>query len=76
MSYYVGTKKDCNAYDEKVTSALGFDGNKTANWANPRRHPEKSIFAIYAHNTILPDEGSKLRKVELLTEDWNEAIEL
>ena len=74
--WYVGTKKSCEAYDKKVSEAIGFDGNRTANWANPRRHPEKSIFAIDAHNTILPDEGSKLRKVELLTEDWNEAIEL
>ena len=70
--WYVGTKKDCNAYDKKVTSALGFNGNRTANWANPRRHPEKSIFAIYAHNTILPDEGSGLKLVEQLTDDWND----
>ena len=72
MSDYIGTKSACEAYNEKVSTTLGFNGSITARWADVRRHPSKSLFAIIAHSTIAPDEDASLRLTETLTEDWNE----
>jgi len=72
MSYYIGTKTACEAYNKKVSDTLGFNGSITIRWADVRRHPSKSLFAIIARSTIAPDEGASLRLTETLTEDWNE----
>ena len=72
MSYYIGTKTACEAYNAKVSDILGFGGSITSSWADVRRHPSKSLFAIIAHSTIAPDEGASLRLTETLTPDWNE----
>ena len=72
MSHYIGTKSACEAYNKKVSDTLGFNGSITARWADVRRHPSKSLFAIIAHSTIAPDEGANLKLVETLTPDWNE----
>ena len=37
--YYIGTEKECVAYDKKVTATKNYDGVHTVNWANPRQHP-------------------------------------
>ena len=75
MSHYVGTKTSCEAYDQKVSDTLGFNGSITARWSDVRRHPSKSLFAIIAHSTIAPDEGDGLKLVEKLDDTWNETLE-
>ena len=72
MSYYIGTKTSCEAYDAKVSNQLGFKGSITARWSDVRRHPAKSLFSVIAHASITPDEGTNLKLVETLTPDWNE----
>ena len=67
MSYYIGKKSACEAYDQKVSETLGFNGSITARWADVRRHPSKSLFCIIAHPTI---EAEGLTLKEELTPDW------
>ena len=43
MSYYIGTKTACEAYNAKVSDILGFSGSITSSWADVRRHPAKSL---------------------------------
>jgi len=70
MSWYIGTREECVAYDEKVTASQNYDGVYTKNWANPRPHPIDDYCAIVAHPSIEPDEESGLTLVKELTEDW------
>ena len=67
MSYYIGTKTACEAYNAKVSDILGFGGSITSSWADVRRHPSKSLFCIEAHPTI---EAEGLTFKEELTPDW------
>ena len=67
MSYYIGTKTACEAYNAKVSDILGFGGSITTSWADVRRHPSKSLFCIIAHPTI---EAEGLTFKEELTSDW------
>ena len=75
MSYYIGTKTACEAYNAKVSDILGFGGSITSSWADVRRHPAKSLFSVIAHASITPDEGSGLKLVEQLDDTWNETLE-
>ena len=75
MSYYIGTKTACEAYNKKVSDTLGFGGSITSSWADVRRHPAKSLFSVIAHASITPDEGSGLKLVEQLDDTWNETLE-
>ena len=68
--WYIGTREECESYDQKVTSTQNYDGVHTKNWANPRPHPIDDYFAIVAHPSIEPDEESGLTLVEELTGDW------
>ena len=65
--WYVGTKTNCEAYNEKVSKAMGLTGNMTSAWADVRRHPAKSLFCLIAHPTI---EAQGLTFKEELTPDW------
>lgn len=67
MSYYIGTKTACEAYNAKVSDILGFGGSITSSWADVRRHPAKSLFCIIAHPII---EAEGLTFKEELTPDW------
>jgi len=69
MSWYIGTREEVMAYNEKVNEVKQYTGGITSNWANPRQHPDGSKWAIIAHSTE-PDEESGLTLVEELTEDW------
>ena len=72
---YIGKKSDCEAYNEKVSTQLGFKGSLTAHWSDVRRHPAKSLFSVIAHASITPAEGSGLKLVEQLDDTWNETLE-
>ena len=67
--WYIGTREEVTAYNEKVNEAKAYKGSITSNWANPRQHPNGSKWAIVAHSTE-PNEESRLTLVEELTEDW------
>lgn len=75
MSWYIGTREEVTAYNEKVNEVKAYKGSITSNWANPRQHPDGSKWAIVAHS-IEPDEESSLRLVEELGEDWFTTEEL
>lgn len=67
MKHYVfDTEQDAQNYDNEVTAIKNYNGNKTSNWANPRKHPSQNKWAILA-NPILELEDQT--PVEL-TEDW------
>jgi len=70
MSWYIGTREECVAYDEKVTASQNYDGVYTKNWANPRQHPTDDCCCIIANSKVEPDEKSFLQIVEDLGEDW------
>ena len=70
MSYYIGTKSACEAYNEKVGNQLVLNGSLTSTWFDVNRHPAKSLFRVAAHASITPDEGSGLKLVDTLTDDW------
>ena len=68
--WYIGTREEVEAYNQKVNEAKAYKGSITSNWANPRQHPDGSKWAIAANNSIEPQEESGLTLVEELTEDW------
>ena len=75
MSWYIGTREEVTAYNEKVNEAKAYTGSITSNWANPRQHPDGSKWAIVAHSTE-PDEESRLIFTESLSDDWTPEVEL
>ena len=68
--WYIGTREEVEAYNEKVNEAKAYKGSITSNWANPRRHPDGSKWAIVANNSIEPQEDSNLIFEVQLSEDW------
>jgi len=76
MSWYIGTREELTAYNEKVNEAKAYKGSITSNWANPRQHPDGSKWAIVANNSIEPQEESSLIFTESLSEDWTPEVEL
>jgi len=65
--YYTGTKKQCSAYNDKVTKAEKYKG-ETQRWATPRKHPEKNIWAISKH----PKYDSDMEILKQLPKDWTD----
>ena len=76
MRWYIGTREEIEAYNEKVNEAKAYKGSITSNWANPRQHPDGSKWAIAANNSIEPQEESSLIFTESLSEDWTPEQEL
>jgi len=64
--YYTGTQEQCIEYDSIVSQGEGYGGT-TTNWANPRKHPTKKLWAIKKH----PSYESSLPLIDL-TPDWHE----
>ena len=74
--WYIGTREEVEAYNEKVNEAKAYKGSITSNWANPRQHPDGSKWAIVANNSIEPQEDSNLIFEVQLSEDWTPEEEL
>jgi len=70
MSWYIGTREEVEAYNQKVNEAKQYKGSITRNWANSRQHPTDDHCAILACPSVLPDENSELYEVEQLGDDW------
>ena len=69
--YYIGTKRECESYNEHVVDGENYDGTFTINWAEPIQHPTNESFAILKH----PQYDSKMELVESLSDDWLPQIE-
>jgi len=74
--WYIGTREEVEAYNEKVNEAKAYKGSITSNWANPRQHPDGSKWAILANNSIEPQEESNLIFEVQLSDDWTPEVEL
>jgi len=66
--YLIGSKENIQAYIAKVDKHEGFAGNLTKSWAEPRKHPDKDLYAVPKNNSVEPD--SQLTEKEQLPEDW------
>jgi len=76
MSWYIGTREEVEAYNQKVNESKQYKGSITSNWANPRQHPDGSKWAIIANNSIEPQEDSNLIFEVQLSDDWTPEEEL
>lgn len=67
MAYYIGTKLQCEAYNQVVTAGENYQGS-TARWSEPRKHPTQVLYAIVKHDNY----SSDMQEEAVLTEDWND----
>jgi len=66
--YLIGSKENIQAYIAKVDEYEGFTGNLTKSWAEPRKHPDKDLYACPKNESMEPD--SNLTEKEALPSDW------
>jgi len=66
--YLIGSKENIKAYIAKVDQHEGFTGNVTKSWGEPRKHPDKDLYACPKNNSVEPD--SQLTEKEELPSDW------
>ena len=66
MSYLIGTKKDCQTYNNYVSSQIGL--KDPYGWAQIRKHPQREEWAIMKHAI---HTSNSLTESEL-DETWNE----
>jgi len=66
--YLIGSKIKVEEYIAKVDKYEGFTGNLTKTWAEPRKHPDKDLYAVPKNNSVEPD--SDLTQKEELPSDW------
>lgn len=67
MAYLIGTKQECEDYNQDVTLGENYQGT-TTQWASVIEHPTENKCAIVAHENY----SSEMQEVEVLTEDWND----
>lgn len=63
--YYIGTKQQCEDYNQEVTEGENYQGGTTT-WASVTQHPTENKCAIVAHEKYT----SNLESLESLTQDW------
>jgi len=66
--WLIGSKSKVQAYIAKVDKHEGFTGDLTNTWAEPRKHPDKDLYAVPKNNSVQPD--SNLTEKEQLPSDW------
>jgi len=66
--YLIGGKSEIQAYINKVDAYNGYEGDNTATWAEPRKHPNKELYAVIKNESVEPD--SNLEEKEELPSDW------
>jgi len=66
--YLIGSKIKVQAYIAKVDKHEGFTGNLTKSWAEPRKHPDKDLYAVPKNESVQPD--TQLTEKEQLPEGW------
>jgi len=70
MSYYIGSKEECDNYNQQVKEEKGLVEDII--WANVVKHPTKDKYAIY----VCPAVESQLEQVDMLDETWTYNEEL
>ena len=66
--FYVGSRSQCDYYDDKVTQGESYSGT-TTRWAEPRQHPTQTdLYAIVKHKNY---EHSNMQWVAELDDTWN-----
>jgi hypothetical protein len=65
MSFYIGTKSECEAYDAQVSEAENYQ-SPTQNWFTPIELPDNS-YAVMKHASY----PSSLQEVESISELMN-----
>jgi len=65
MSYYAGTKQECEEYNTTVTSGEGYSGS-TSRWGKIEEHQNGLEFAIIAHENY----PSTMVQIDALPSDW------
>jgi len=68
--WLIGSKENIQAYIAKVDKHEGFAGNLTKSWAEPRKHPDKDLYAVMKNMSVTPDDS--LTQKEELPSDWQE----
>ena len=63
--YYIGTLKECEAYNDKVSKGEGYSG-QTKRWAEAKKHPEQDLYVIVKHDKY----ECEMKLVKELSEDW------
>jgi hypothetical protein len=66
--YLIGDKTDIEAYIAKVDAYNGYKGDTTATWCEPRKHPNKELYAVQKNMSVAPD--STMTEKEELPGDW------
>jgi len=66
--WLIGSKTNIETYIAKADNFEGFTGNLTKTWAEPRKHPDKDLYAVPKNNSVEPD--SQLTEKEELPSDW------
>ena len=70
--FYVGSRSQCDYYDDKVTQGENYNGT-TTRWAEPRQHPTQTdLYAIVKHKNY---EHSNMTWVAELDESWSSDIQ-
>ena len=68
--HYIGTKEQCEAYNEQVTSGEGYQ-DTTQRWAEVRQHPTQlDLYAIIKHTSY----DDNMQWVEVLDESWSQDV--
>jgi len=66
--WLIGSKSDIESYITKVDNYNQYEGNKTATWGKPRKHPTKDLYAVMKNMSVTPDDS--LTQKEDLPDDW------
>jgi hypothetical protein len=67
--WLIGSKENIEAYISKVDNYNGYKGDKTATWAEPRKHPDKNLYTVMKNPSVPPD--TELTQKETLPDDWS-----
>jgi len=65
--WLIGSKSKVEQYIAKVDKFEGYTGNLTKSWAEPRKHPDKDLYACPKNESVEPD--SNLTETEQQPED-------
>jgi hypothetical protein len=66
--WLIGSKNNIQAYISKVDAYNGYKGDTTRTWGEPRKHPNKELYAVQKNMSVEPD--SQLEEKEELPSDW------
>lgn len=66
--WLIGSKENIGAYISKVDAYNGYEGNSTVTWGEPRKHPNKELYAVQKNMSVAPD--TNFTEKQELPDDW------